>query len=138
MYSINRKDKGLLLPRVLIVSGFAWAKYPGCYYHPQKGELLYQGRFTPLDRGLIVVSEMTEWCRHGFASTLAHEWRHHWQWFNFPYRSVVREFNHSVSYREAIIEFFRNAKERDALFFSHEVEPCEETRLWKSWVEENA
>lgn len=140
LYWLQRKAKDLIKPRTLFVSGYAFEKYPGCYYHPMGNGygVYYKGRFILLDRGLIVASEMPDWCPGSLASTLAHEWRHHWQWFNFKYRIPVVGFDYAIPYPEAIVKFYRNRKELDALLFSHEVAPCELTGLWKSWVEENA
>jgi len=140
LYWLQRKAKDLIKPRVLVVPGYAFEKYPGCYYHPRKEGygVYFEGRFILLDRGLIIVSESVDRDKDFLASTLAHEWRHHWQWFNFKYRKPVVGFDYAIPYPEAIVKFYRNRKELDALLFSHEVAPCDLTRLWKSWVDKNA
>jgi hypothetical protein len=131
---LHRKAKDLIIPALLIVPQYAWRKFPGCYYHPQSGEIEFRGHFTPLSNGLIIASEITDWCPGGFASTLAHEWRHHWQWFNMT-RGKGATWDPTLPYDKAIVKFFESKIELDALLFSHAVAPCEETRIWKSLVE---
>jgi hypothetical protein len=135
---LQRQAKDLPTPQMVVVAGPAWERYPACYYLPHKSEILLNGRYIPLTNGLVVVSESVfDESIGGVASTLAHEWRHHWQHFNFKHRTCVKPFDYSISYREAIVRFYRNHKELDALLFSHRTAPDELTRLWISWVKES-
>lgn len=79
----------------------------GFYCRPERGEYLVGDRFFPLDRGLIVATH---------DAAVAHEWRHHWQWFHgweydglgWPPRSYARD----------IRRYFRGSKsEMDALLY---------------------
>jgi hypothetical protein len=132
---LQRQAKDLPTPRMVVVAGPAWERYPACYYRPHKSEIFLNGRYAPLNSGLIVISEsvLAEDCC-GMANTLAHEWRHHWQHFNFKHRTSVKPFDYSLSYREAIVRYYHNHKELDALRFSHKAVPCELSRLWIEWV----
>lgn len=64
-----------------------------------------------------------------------HEWRHHWQVYNVG-RILSVDFDFEISYKEAIIKYYRSATERDALLFSNRVAPEELSLRDESWVME--
>jgi hypothetical protein len=111
---IRRQDKGLLLPAVV----FADLENCGGYYvKPRRRETFIDGRYCDLERGLIAIS--TRWPDFQ-ASTLAHEWRHHWQaehGFSME-ESWGFDADWDADYDQQLRRFFRTqAIERDALAF---------------------
>lgn len=123
---LRKHDKALPTPQVVYsaVSGFG-----GCYYSPFKGEECIDGLFYPRDNGIILVS--TLW-PDNIHSTLAHEWRHHWQRFNkgrlpkWPWNTPST----SEEYIQAIKHYFTAWHEWDALHFQHKHAPAETSHLF--------
>lgn len=121
-------DKTIPMPKIIYADTVRG--YSGCFVHPMKAEILFEGVHVDARRGVIIVSPETE---HE-ANTLAHEFRHLWQywrgwandcipWPNFP------------DYKTNIIQYFTLSKiEMDALLWSQRVSPailCEE---WLGWI----
>lgn len=96
----------------------------GMYYHP----------YEDYPKGLVQISENCTTDSEGYASTLAHEFRHHWQLFNFGWNNNrVCWFNliSKYDYDEAIRLYFeKNPDERDALLFENKVVGTDNTRYW--------
>ena len=113
------------LPQPVVVYGPSRPDAEAVYYRPWRGEVEVLGRFFPGDRGIILLAEPE--C---VANTLAHEYRHHWQW-HFGLRGVSTKFDPDVEYWAEIKRYFNDsALERDALFFSHQVSPSWASELW--------
>jgi hypothetical protein len=123
-------EKDLPTPRVLYVDG---VPYGGIYFHPKdEGEVIGQ-RHIDLSRGALIVS--TE----NFAEdTLAHEWRHHWQFcngwkydgVNWPPRGLEQ-----ASYDAQVHAYFCGSKsEMDALKWSWRATGVKDDRWeWAIW-----
>ncbi len=115
---IRKFDKSLINPTV-VFSSLKWAS--GLYYHPEKDEICIDGKFYHLGCGLIEVSNFNNETAKETAGTIAHEWRHHWQYFNLPKEKVGFEWPKSyneLEYNEMIVKYFTlNPLEMDALRF---------------------
>ena len=48
---IAKKEKGVMLPLII----FENIDAGGCYYNPEKMEILLNEKYYPLDKGLIVI-----------------------------------------------------------------------------------
>ena len=132
---LARKAKDILLPHLVFVESLEDGN-SACCYRPYKGEMQVGNVFVPFDKGLILVSE-SQMKFGSLENTLAHEWRHHWQWFNFPRAGYSTKFNaDATNYKDAIIKFFKDPKEYDALVFSHKVAPDRTSRTWIAWIQE--
>lgn len=72
------------------------------------------------------------------AGTLAHEYRHYWQWFSYSKSMAQSVWNHrSTDYKAAIISYFRSYWwEMDALKFQLKYAPDDVSRLWWDWLME--
>lgn len=130
---IRRKvDKDLVLPEVVL--GSSASLYGGCYWHPSKREALIDGIYYPLDRGLIEVSAIEH---ENIGSIIAHEWRHHWQFYKgWDFEAADwGDFAAKFSYEDAIANYFINiAKEADAFKFQLKYEPPSYGPEWEYWI----
>lgn len=128
---IRKYDKSLIIPEV-VFSSLSWVA--GQYYKPDNDEIYIDGVGYSMRFGLIEVSERQNKTDVDIASTLAHEWRHHWQIFNLPTRTYnyywPHEFDNS-DYDDMIIKYFTsNELEMDALRFQKKYSSvCDE---WES------
>ena len=126
---IARRAKDLPLPNIVFTS-----KLPdcgGCYYKPQHGGVYVDLVRYDLSHGLIVIADDGD---DHTGSTIAHEWRHHWQLFNLGdckaigWGSVLAS---SVNYEAAIKRYYRGSStEMDALLFQHKYSPSKTTDYW--------
>ena len=119
--------KGLILPQVYYVSD---SGYGGAYYKVQEHDNDW-GNLTR--RPIILIDIQSE--TNTFASTIAHEFRHHWQIYNYG-----KPPNHpwnpkGKKYKKAIIDYFKGAwHEMDALCYEIKLAPTDVNLLWKEWI----
>ncbi len=119
---LARRDKLLPVPEVLFSHDgtcFSGGRCSGCYYRPERKEYLFGDVYVPFDRGAILVSTKDP---EEIASTLAHEWRHHWQLHHglLPGKLSfnMNRFDDWNTYDAAIRDYFHSqAHEMDALMF---------------------
>jgi hypothetical protein len=116
---IRNVDKSLVMPEV-VFSSIDWCG--GFYHEPKAGEEVFiDGNYYPLDYGLIEVSESNNPDIQELASTIAHEWRHHWQ-ICHGYKTIYsfiwpRQFEVD-DYDGLLVNYFtKNHHEMDALLF---------------------
>lgn len=129
---LRRGNKEIPLPE--IVFGRSGVNYSGCYHRPGIGEQLIDGRFLDLSRGIIVICDDGIETDDFYANTIAHEWRHHWQFIvKGPYSFSPFVFN--GNYRESIVKFFKSQPlEMDALLYAEKKAPSVSTRQWIEWL----
>jgi hypothetical protein len=112
---LKRFDRSLVVPEV------AFSDLTDCggyYVRPGKYEWPLDGKFIDCRFGLIVVG--FGWSAE---STIAHEWRHHWQVHN-GWTLDHQRFDHTVKWEDAIRKYFRESRsEMDALRFEKLVTP---------------
>ena len=125
--TIARPDKSIILPPVVITENDTAG---GWYVEPEKAEIVIDGRYYPLDRGLIAISSAQE----SMDNTLAHEYRHHWQYMNgFALDSIG--WNISGTYKEKIIKYFTKSRsEMDAFLFAMAYEAGDSILEWQEWL----
>lgn len=116
---LSRRDKQLPIPQLHYDP--LLEEYGGVYYDPEFGIFEYDENHTfDCKNGLIVVSTIYE---EDIESTLAHEWRHHWQTFNgccldYEYGLESYDFSDWDTYDHNIKRYFlENDFEFDALLF---------------------
>lgn len=106
----------------------------GLYAQPEKDEIFIDGHFYPMDKGIIVIStEQGE----DIDATLAHEYRHHWQFVNgWRYDGIGRWANvPGQNYEEKIINYFMQSRsEMDAHLFSMKYAREDYTMIWQEWL----
>lgn len=121
---LKKFDKSLSIPRIAFVTDFEEAS--GMYFEPEDAEELINGIYYPLDKGLLIVrTDLPD--SKAPIDTLAHEWRHHWQRYNFgtTYYDGY-PWNASIAYDDALIEYYTKSYcEYDALTFANKVYPCD-------------
>ena len=130
---LRKKDKHIPLPEFVFIDGI---KGKGGYYcRPRKAERMIDDRFYDLQKGVIVVDFSNP---AGFVlSAIAHEWRHHCQFYYGGNFKNPIQFNTKIDYKKSIISFFSNsATEVDALLFAHKVAPHETSSMWIKWLKE--
>jgi hypothetical protein len=104
----------------------------GLYYKPEKSEIAIEGRFYDLSNGLIVISPIMD--SPFTANTIAHEWRHHWQFIS-GIKSNPWSWNFGSNYKDNIINFFNSSStEMDAFNFALNKAPDDTSLLWKDWL----
>ena len=127
---LAKSDKYILLPPVV----FADIPYGGYFCPPEKKEVLLADKYYPLDRGLIVISEIHS---EHIESSIAHEWRHLWQRYQYGRRTSVAKWNlkSPLSYKKQIIKFFStDLLEYDALLFQLKKAPDDVAKQWYEWI----
>lgn len=113
---IYRKNKQTSLPKLVYIAPHA--EYGGFYVAPQYTPYIYEDKEVPANKGvLFVVEDDTT------GSTIAHEWRHHWQTLNgwiLKYDNFDYIFSDHDIYDAEIVRYFReNNFEMDALRFEN-------------------
>ena len=121
--------KEIPLPDII----FEQIELAGCYCRPVANEIIIGNRFYDLSKGIILVNPNdNDDC---IKSVIAHEWRHHCQWYAGLSAIKPRKFKDTGNYRHDIIDFFNNNDtEIDALIFSIAMAPCETNMLWAEWL----
>ena len=130
LHWLAKADKYILMPPVI----FADIAYGGFFHFPRKKEVLIGNEYYPADRGLIVISEI--YSEH-IESSIAHEWRHLWQYYQRGEHILKSKWNleSPLSYKEQIIGFFlSDSFEYDALLFQLKKAPDDVARQWYEWI----
>jgi hypothetical protein len=128
---IAKREKGIAQPLVV----FENIDAGGYYYNPEKGEILLNEKYYPLDKGLIVVDVSAP---EEIVNTISHEWRHHIQFINGIEMEVIEWDNDIDNYEQNIIDYFtRSWTEMDALLYSNKYAPTECTLTWQQWIFKN-
>jgi len=127
---LAKADKYILLPPVV----FADILEGGYFLFPKKEEVLIDDKYYPADRGLIIISEINS---EKIEATIAHEWRHLWQYYQWGKPEMKSQWNEesSRSYRKSVIDFFTSdPSEYDALLFELKKAPDDLAREWYEWI----
>lgn len=110
--------------RTIPIPEFMWYPLKGCagkYYHPCNSEM-YDADGRPYHRrfGVIVISPTQQ---GEIARNIAHEWRHHWQWFRgIKFEIPPKDLFTKHDYDEALIRYFTTSRtEMDALRFEYKM-----------------
>ncbi len=121
---LRKGSKEIPLPNIVFTSELT--EYSGIYYRPERDELRIGNRYYDLVKGLIGVSTNDDdsflYKRDDktILKTIAHEWRHHWQYFTRKF--YVEEgtvFQDDGDYDQSIVRFHSsNVNEMDAFLFS--------------------
>ena len=123
---LAKADKYILLPPVI----FADIPYGGFFRFPRKEEVLIVDKYYPGDRGLIVISETHS---EHIESSIAHEWRHLWQYYQRGEPKLKAKWNleSPLSYENQIVDFFiSDSFEYDALLFQIKKAPDDIALQW--------
>ena len=113
---IRRKcDKSIPMPDVMF---YPLADASGRYYPPKNREMYdFNGKPYHMRYGVIVINPEYD----NIDSTIAHEWRHHWQHFHgikFEISSLT--MFKELEYNESLLKYFTESKtELDALRFEY-------------------
>jgi hypothetical protein len=125
----NSIRKGLPLPQIYFVSG---VEYGGAYYKVQNHDNDW-GDLT--SRPVITVATDSA---DNMASTLAHEYRHHWQTYAVGNLENIK-WSNVGNYRNNIIKYFRSSwSEWDALRYEIAQAPSDANLLWWDWIQEES
>lgn len=124
---IRNCDKSLLMPDVIFTKD---QRYGGYYLHPYPGEAYIDGHFYTMETGIIVIAEA--WPEN-IASTIAHEWRHHWQMMHGWKFDHIGWDSTLPNYEEQLRAYVRKSRsEADAVRFQFKVAPCGVDEHWRS------
>lgn len=109
---VRNVDKSMVVPEVVFES---LSDRGGYYLRPTREEVYIEGRYYDRQRGMIVIG--TKYPRN-FASVLAHEWRHHWQFCHgWKYDGIGLSGVHA-DYDTGIRDYFwKSWSEADAFKF---------------------
>jgi hypothetical protein len=113
---LSRRDKQLILPDIVFHD---FSECQGCYCQPHWYGKAVDGIEVKSRNGTIIVNPRTS---SSIAATMAHEWRHHWQY----HRGVLgasRWIPTAAGYWADIVQYFQIPHERDALEFECRVAP---------------
>lgn len=103
--------------------------FPGSYVRPSE----YPYLDHDCSNGIIVIGKTNY-----PAATLAHEFRHHWQYFNTNMDGSGSKMPMGDTWEDRIIHYYTTQpQELDALMFEHRVAPCEENEYTLSLVLEH-
>lgn len=115
LHWLTRRHRGLIVPRLVVDESLT--SVSGYYAHPDTDALDVNGVAVSRVRGVIVINACFDPC------TLAHEYRHHWQWCNgIQFQHV--EWNWNGTWEQSIARFFAASwTERDAMRFERKMYP---------------
>lgn len=123
-----RTEKDILMPSIVFEDIFVG----GCYCSPKEDEAYINGKYYPLDNGILVISE--NYTDDFVINAIAHEWRHHWQWWH-GIEDDYKGLNQNLPYKKMIVKYFsESSTEMDALLFSNKMYPCDDTLEWYEWL----
>lgn len=130
---LSRHARGIPVPKLVVDDDLIDC---GGYYFPSvdseaiiNDDLVVDGK-----SGVIVVSGYHAERHH---STIAHEWRHHWQMHTGNGWDVVLDWNYEeLGYERSIAEYFKQPHELDALLFERRVAPSEVNEEWFDVIHE--
>lgn len=129
LHWLSKRDRTLPLPNLIYTKTFVG----GYYCRPDPTREVYDDDGIPHDcrNGLIVISTEFE----GDVATLAHEWRHHYQFYHGIELNSIGWINDDRSYKEKIIEYFLSStSEMDAFRFQLSLAPPVEIEEWVEWL----
>ena len=119
------KAKDVPLPNMFVVDDY---DYSGCYYNPEYAEVELDGKCVSIENGLIIIKSNTS------PSTIAHEFRHHLQWwYGMDLGAVAWDFH--KPYKDAIVEYYtKSLTELDALLYECKHYPDDDNMQNYEWV----
>jgi hypothetical protein len=127
--------KWLPAPTIVVASKTFCGNCDGMCFFPRK-EVFVDGRYYDARNGLLMISEVAH------AGTLAHEYRHHWQWFAGYRKYDGASFECPVggdyaTYRAAIVRYFAKSRyEWDALLYEIVKAPENNpAHNWMDWIQ---
>lgn len=125
-----RKDKWLTYPKLLYVNKPDLAA-GGVYLHPWPVVYDYQGMEMQPKTAHIIINTAFNHDSKETECTLAHEWRHHYQYYSGDKSNKVTELADNESYDDFIKRYFlHNEHEMDALRYSLKVANCDYMDYW--------
>ena len=128
---LNKKNKDISLPLFVYQNNLP---YSGCYYRPEKSEILINERYYSLKKGLIVMQPDND-DDDFMINAIAHEWRHHWQENNGIKLNSVRWDLLQGTYDQKIVKYFKSSyTEMDALLWASKIYPSEITDYWEELI----
>lgn len=125
---LAKKDRNLPLPELVYSPN---PKFGGLYMSPWKGERQVGTKFYDTSKGLIWISEFTP-------SVIAHEWRHHYQFYYGPKPGpsslALDKWTAQYGYKGMIKKYFTELDyEQDALKFQVKMYPKD--LLTEYWID---
>lgn len=99
--------------------------FSGQYFHPEENAFLYvpDGRRFSLKKGLILISCSGDKDINDIETTIAHEYRHHWQYHNWGEEKTSISFDHDDDRAMKLLKHYSGSfQEFDALRF--EIQKC--------------
>lgn len=131
---LMRRHKDLTVPRVYIgpLEGYA-----GFYIAPEETEEEFpDGTTIDCRRGIIASAPQPAGMR--LESTLAHEFRHHWQQFNLREPYDWPKLTPGADHKQEMVEYFTTSRmEEDALLFECKWAPDDVNMQRLDWVRES-
>lgn len=108
-------DKTIPIPEVMF---YPLAGASGKYYSPRNTEMFdLDGKPYHMRYGIIVINPRYS----NIATTIAHEWRHHWQHFHgIKFQISPLGVFSKMKFNEGLVSYFKSSRtERDALRFQY-------------------
>ena len=129
---LKKYDKSLSLPLVLFIEDM---EYSGVYYEPQNREIIVDDKIYSVEKGVLLIKNSFEREDSDIASTIAHEWRHHWQRFNSTLYYDGKDLNDEIARKDAIIEYYtKSVCEMDAFLFESRAINSPSGEMVKEWL----
>ena len=131
----NSVKKHMKMPQVVYVDNLDGI---GAFYvRPQREPYLYDDIEVNAVDGLLVVGYEED--DDIYISSIAHEWRHHWQHHNGWTLDYGGGYDYDFStdeiYKAEIVRYFTDNKhELDALLFETKIHPDYSNTQWLDWV----
>ena len=139
---LQKKQKDLLLPNLYFANEIGNAG--ALYYHIENDmEVLVDGDLVDISKKPLIIIGLRHYGKEldekSIRSSIAHEWRHHWQQYNTylleSYHGFDIDWSDLENYKSNIKKFFINIEaELDALLFELINSPDDNTLEWYQWI----
>jgi len=129
---LRKETKHISVPELVIDSGVS--KASATYFWPANEEVLIKDKFYDCKNGIIAINADSTI----MVSSLAHEWRHHVQYYYHGSSCKSTAWKNKKNYKKEIIDYFtNNIWEMDALLYEIKKAPDDVNLQWYEWIIKN-
>lgn len=131
LYPFTRTEKALPIPHLIFCNT---ELYSGAYFSPLDCPFYIKEAKCVIHAMEAAIVISSAFGSREIGNAIAHEWRHHWQFYHGRLPQKLARFDNGMPYREAIATYYQQPHEKDALLYSITAEPTESQREHYAWA----